>query len=127
MSDTGFSNSSGTGGNPGRDYLSVSTDMNQQLTGDTRNFGGGVGDRTQGSGRFGATNIQQPSQGDQYGSSGGYSGKSLSAEPDTSGIQTQDTRGQGDMVDKGIDYLEKKLGHEQVRLLFAIEIEDFFL
>jgi len=71
MSHTGFSSSTGIGGGE-RDYNPTSTDLDQQPAGDTGNLGGGIGDRTQGTGRFGSDDVENLSTGDQYGSSGGY-------------------------------------------------------
>ena len=105
MSDTGFSTSSGIGGNePGRDYApakdSQPTATDSGVPAQT-NLQGGVGDRTQGAGKFGGSDVQQPSTGDQYGSSGGYG--------------SAPGKGQGDALDKGVDFLEKKSGHQMVR------------
>ena len=72
MSKTGFSSSSGIGGgDPHADYNPTSTDLRNQPAGDSGHYGGGVGDRTEGAGNFGAEN-EGVSNADQYGSSGGY-------------------------------------------------------
>lgn len=81
MSSTGFSTSSGIGGgDPGSDYNPTSTDLDQQPAGSTGNYGGGLGDRTQGAGEYGSGDVQDLSSGDQYGSSGGYLPKSVNNE-----------------------------------------------
>lgn len=73
MSHTGFSTSTGIGGgDPNKDYNPTSTDLNQEPAGDSGNYGGGVGDRTQGQGEFGGSDVNDVSIADQYGSSGGY-------------------------------------------------------
>ena len=68
------------GGDPNRDYNPTSTDLDQQPAGDTGNYGGGVGDRSQGAGKFGADGTQNLSTGDQYGSSGGYIPANISGD-----------------------------------------------
>ncbi|KAH8109928.1 hypothetical protein DFH11DRAFT_1547834 [Phellopilus nigrolimitatus] len=87
----GFSTSSAVGGgDPGRDYNPTSTDLDQQPAGDTGNYGGGVGDRTQGSARLGERDVEEPSAGDQYGSSGGYApapGQGLQPASDDKGMR----------------------------------------
>lgn len=71
MAQTGFSTSTGIGGGEG-DYNPTSTDYDHQPAGESGNIGGGIGDRTQGAGKFGGENVEDLSTGDQYGSSGGY-------------------------------------------------------
>lgn len=71
MAHTGFSTSTGIGGGE-RDYNPTSTDRDNQPAGGAGYIGGGIGDRTQGSGEFGGDEMQDVSTGDQYGSSGGY-------------------------------------------------------
>ncbi|EJD07723.1 uncharacterized protein FOMMEDRAFT_164612 [Fomitiporia mediterranea MF3/22] len=81
MSRPNFSTSTGIGGgDPNRDYNPTSTDKDQQPAGEFGNYGGGVGDRTQGSGEFGQGDVQDLSMADQYGSSGGYLPSSVNNE-----------------------------------------------
>ena len=69
MSRTGFSTSTGIGGgDPHADYNPTSTDLQNQPAGDSGHYGGGIGDRTEGS----AGADKSMSIADQYGSSGGY-------------------------------------------------------
>lgn len=80
--NTTFSSSTEIGGgDPGRDYNTISTDRDNQPAGDSGNFGGGIGDRTQGAGEYAGGNMQDLNAGDQYGSSGGYLPKSVNNEP----------------------------------------------
>ncbi|KLO11191.1 hypothetical protein SCHPADRAFT_906216 [Schizopora paradoxa] len=111
----GFSTSAGVGGGDA-DYNPTSTDRDQQPAGDFGQFGGGIGDRTQGQGNFGGADVNQPSTGDQYGSSGGYGGQ-VPASGQVGQGQGQGMNatggGGGDALDKGVDFLERKVGHEQ--------------
>lgn len=109
MANTGFNTSSNVGGGD--------SDYNPTTMGDqqpTSGFGGGIGDRTQGGGAFGGESVQQPSTGDQYGSSGGYGQGSMPSGQGTAGPRTTTGGGNGDFLDKGVDFAEKKAGHEQV-------------
>lgn len=78
MKPTKVNTSTGIGGgDPDRDYNPTSMDSDQQPAGDYGNFGGGIGDRSQGAGAFGTEGTQNLSTGDQYGSSGGYTPASV--------------------------------------------------
>ncbi len=109
----GFDTSSGVGGGDA-DYNATSTDLDQQPAGQFGQFGGGIGDRTQGQGKFGSADVNQPSSGDQYGSSGGYDGKApgQGQAAAVGGEGGRGREGRGDALDKGVDLLERKAEHE---------------